>query len=137
MGFSHHFLLDPNFLVTKMSGELDDDLLLKHVMDLNDEAKWMTNLKELADCRNITNLDKLTTQGTVTAASAEHDKPDSKLAILVTDSSLLYGLARAYQMQAEIHRQEVRIFNTLVEAITWLADNDHEVKVFSDFFNKI
>ncbi len=135
MGFSRHYLKDHRFMFTKISGEVNDQNLVQHVIDLNKETEGISDLRELADCREISSLEKLTVQGTATSGDTERDRPDSLLARLVTDSTLLFGLARAYQTFAENKRKSVEIFKDIHKALTWLANEDHEVEVLNNFIN--
>ena len=136
MSFSRHFLTQHNFLLTKVENEIDDEQLMQHVLTLNKEAKDITCLRELADCRHLKSVEKLTVQGTTECASQEINKPGSLLAILVPDSPVIYGMARAYQMFSEDHRKAARVFNNLNDAIKWLSDNENELEIFMDFIDK-
>ncbi|MCK5519677.1 MAG: hypothetical protein KAI81_01070 [Candidatus Marinimicrobia bacterium] len=133
MGFSRYFQKDHNFMFTKISGEINDDNLMDHVLALNKKTDGITNLKELADCREITSMEKLTVQGIVRCSQSETNRPESLLALLVTDSTFLYGMARAYQTFSIDRRKAVMIFKNINEALIWLANDDREVEVLKDF----
>ena len=75
MGFSRHYFKDYNFMLTKISGEIDNNSLSQHVIDVNNEAEGISNLKELADCREITSVKLLSTQTTTMSAGNEKNKP--------------------------------------------------------------
>jgi len=124
MGFSRHYFKEYNFMLTKINGEINDNDLSRHVVALNKETEGLINLKELADCREITKIN-LTTQGTTINASHEKNKPGSKLAILTpVDNTLIFAMARAYQMFSEDYRESVGLFHDLNEALVWLTDNN-------------
>jgi uncharacterized protein YpmB len=136
MGFSRHYYKDYNFLLSKISGDINGKMFMQEVMELNKEAEGISNLKELADCREITNVKLLSTQMTTMSAGSEKDKPGSKLAILIPkDNNAVYGLANAYRMFAEDHRESVKLFRELQEALIWLSDSDLEAKSLSALVN--
>lgn len=54
MGFTRHYFQEHTFMLTKITGEINDDDLSQHVVALNKETEGLTNLKELTDCREIT-----------------------------------------------------------------------------------
>lgn len=124
MGFSRQYFQEFNFMLTKITGEINDKDLSHHVAVLNQEAKGLVNLKELADCREVTKIN-LSTQGTTYSASREKNKLGSKLAILTPKGNdLIFAMARAYQMFAEDFRESVHLFHDLHEALVWLADDN-------------
>ena len=123
MGFTRYALTDYNFILTKVVGDIADIDLLEHVQLLNGETQGLKNLLELADCRDITSMDRITVQGTVDSSQAEINKPGGLLALLITDSPLMFGMARAYQTFAAHKRQNVEIFKDLDEALAWLTDD--------------
>ena len=96
MGFTRYYSAEHNFMLTKITGEIDDNGLMSHVISLNKETSGLVNLRELADCREITKIN-LTTQGTVISASKEQDKPGSRGVILVPESySQIWCLRKSY-----------------------------------------
>lgn len=124
MGFSIHYFQEYNFILTKITGEVDDGDLAYHVAALNQKTDGIINLKELADCREVTVVN-LTTRGTTHSAGLEKNKPGSKLAILTPEGNdLVFAMARAYQMFSEDFRESVRLFRDLHEALEWLTDGD-------------
>jgi hypothetical protein len=106
------------------------------VISLNHETEGISGLRELADCRNITDLSRLSVQGTSDCAALENDRPDSLLALLVNDSSLLFGLARAYQTFSEENRKDTEIFKDLESALAWLSPDEQEKDRIRDFIAK-
>jgi len=123
MGFTRHYFDDLNFVLTKITGAINDNDLAMHVDALNKESKGKTNLKELADCRAITKIN-LTSQGTAINASNEKPKPGSILAILVPkDDEMIFAMARAYQMFSEDYRKSVYIFRDYHNALNWLSND--------------
>ena len=137
MGFSRNYLKPYNFVLTKITGDINDAELLQHVKALNRETRGISELRELADCRELTSVSALTAQGTTLAASAEEYKPGSLGVILVPkEKEAIYGMARAYQMFAEEHRESVMISRDLDEALNWLTkDNSAETEVLRAFID--
>ena len=136
MIFSRHFSKDHNFMYTKIAGEINDQNLRQHVIDKNKETEGISNFRELADCREISCMDSLTVQGAADSADTERDMHDSLLAILVTNSTLLFGLARAYQTFAEDRRKSVEIFKDIDKALAWLANDEQEVDLLNEYIKK-
>lgn len=133
MGFTRHLFKDDNFLLTVISGELENASFQKHIMEFNSIVKDVSNLRELVDCRGVTNLDNLTVEATVTASQQEEKRPDSLLALLVVESNpLIYGMARSYIAFPQFHRKDANIFTDYDEALNWLATNKQEKEVFKN-----
>jgi len=136
MGIRRQHAKGHNFILTLLSDTLNDEILMEHVRLLNIETTGAVNLKELADCRWLTSFDGLTVSGTTMCAKVENNKPGSLLAILVPPGNkALFGLARAYQMFAEKHRQIIRIFTDLHEALNWLGDDPSEAEALIEVVN--
>ncbi len=133
MGFSRYYLKEHNFLLTKVSGKITVDDLLQHVMTVNKEMGKNINLRQLTDCRNITDIQSLTVKETTNCAQRETNKPGSSLAIVVPDSPIIFGMVRAYTMFAEDHRREIKIFQNIHDALAWLANDPEEVNVLRNF----
>ncbi|MFW8602288.1 hypothetical protein ACOHYD_12510 [Desulfobacterota bacterium M19] len=133
MGFSRYYFKEHNFLLTRISGQIAVKDLLEHVITVNKEMTEKINLRQLTDCRSITNLQNLSVKDTTNCAQRETNKPGSSLAIVVPDSPIFFGMARAYAMFAEDHRGEVRIFQNTHDALEWLANNPEEVNILSNF----
>ena len=138
MGFTRHLFKDDNFLLTVISGELENASFQKHIMEFNTIVKGVPNLRELVDCRGITNLDNLTVEATVTASQQEDKRPDSLLALLVPKSNpLVYGMARSYIAFPQFQRQDANIFTDYDEALNWLAINKQEKENFNNLINSV
>ena len=133
MGFSAHFLKTRGFLLNTISGELTDENLMNHVSALNKVTRNMLDLRELADCRGVTCVDGLSAVGVAETANIEVLKPGSLLAILISESDLLYGMARAYQAFSEEKRKDTEIFSNLNDALRWLANDDIEYELLLEF----
>jgi len=137
MKFSRYHLEEKNFVLTKVFGEVNDKNLMKHITTLNKETVGYAALRKLSDCRGITNLESLTVSGIIHSSQYLDNRPDHMTAILVSDSPLLYGMARAFQMFSEEKRKDIQIFKNINEALSWLAVDEQEQKVFHDFINDV
>ena len=137
MGLSRHWLREHAFVVTKVSGAIDDRSLMEHVQALNRECAGVDASKELADCRELKDVASLSVTGVTQASSREMKKPGSRVVILVPkDSPVIYGLARAYQMFAAESRDEVMVFTDLNEAMQWLLQDETHVRSILEFVNE-
>ncbi len=124
MGISRYYSKDLNFLLTRIAGDIDDDDLFEHVIALNKETQGISNLREIADCRELTGIGSLTGPGTARAAMKEENKPGCFGVILVPiEKGVIYGMARAYQTFAQEHRESVEIYWEINEALKWLTTN--------------
>jgi len=136
MGFTRHFSKELNFLLAKATGEINDSDLASHVKAINEVTNGLSNVKGLADCREITEMN-LTTQDTMLSAQMEDNKPGSKIVILVPENNdLIYGMARSYQMFCEDYCEDVRVFQDYDEALFWLSNDDTHDKMALDNFIK-
>lgn len=130
MGFLRHFLPQHHFLLSEVYGEINSKDLFEHIFEINKLAENTDSLLELADCRGITEIN-LHTDDVVTSADIETDKIDSKLAILAPENNkLVYGMINAYRMFAEEHRQQVKIFTDVEQALSWLTDDKTQIDIF-------
>lgn len=137
MGFSRYYFKGHNFLLTKVSGKIAVDDLLQHVMAVNKEMAGKINLRQLTDCRNITDLQSLSVKDATNCAQREINKPGCLLAIVVPESPIFFGMARAYAMFAEDHRGEVQIFQNIHDALEWLANDPEEINILTDFVESV
>ena len=118
----YHPSLD--FVLTRISGDLDDEQLERHVRVFNSEAADRQGLMELADCRELRNVDRLNVTGALNAAALEQGQPrvaGGRLAILVPDNPVIFGLARAYASIACLHRDTADVCQGLREALECLG----------------
>ena len=134
MGFSRHWLRDHTFILTRVSGTIDNRSLLEHVQALNRERDGVIGMKELADCRDLRDVEALSVSAVTQAGSIEVKKPGSRLVILVPKQSpVIYGLARAYQMFASESREAVIVSTDVDEALRWLEFDETRLQVIKDF----
>ena len=133
MAFDLHYLEERRFMLTIVSADVDDQQLMQHVQSLNERTTGVDDLRELADCRQVTSLEQLSVRGTTLGAAHEVPRLNARLAILVTDSPLLFGLARAYQAFAEHQRGAVEIFQDAQEALSWLSEGRDDLHALRRF----
>ncbi len=118
-----------NFVWTQIRGDLTDQMFGEHVISLTEETLNYQSFSELADCRELKDIDGLSGAGIVDSALYEGERDPKvfgKLAILVTSADF-FGYASIYKVICEQYRTEVRIYKSLDEALCWLgvsADND-------------
>ena len=133
MGLSVYFNQKHNFMLTRLAGYIDNNNLRNHVLNLNKLTEGVSGLREIADCRKIENISYLTVEGTTIGAELESNKPGSLLAIVVPDSPSFYGVARVYQTFAGNHREAVKLFYNIRDALTWLGYGEAERKELITF----
>ncbi len=79
---------------------------------------------ELADCRGVSDISRLTEQGVEYSSSLECLKPGSRLVILIPpNNTMLNVLAGIYEASSEKFREEVVVMNELSDAVNWLTDD--------------
>jgi len=133
MGFSVYFNQKNHFVLTRLSGDIDNNNLRNHVLNLNKLTEGISELREIADCRNIENISYLTVEGTKIGAELESNKLGSLLAIVVPDSPLFYGMARVYQTFSGNHREAVNLFYNIRDALAWLGYGEVEIEELITF----
>jgi hypothetical protein len=133
MPFDLHYLEERRFMRTVVHGALDDEQLMRHVDELNRRTRGADDLREFADARGLTDMDALTVSGTTLAAAHEVPRLKSRLAIVIENTPLLIGLARAYQAFAQQQRGSVEIFHDPDAALGWLAEGHDDLPVLQRF----
>ena len=126
MSITRTYNKEHNFMLTRLADSVNDEEVFDHVRALNRELSDKIHVKELADCRDLTDV-HITTDGTVFNATQEDIKLGSNLAILVPEgSSYIFSLARAYQMFSKEFRNSVMVFRNPDEAMAWLTNHNPE-----------
>jgi len=111
-----------NFILTLMYGKLTNAQIGEHVVAMNKEYASCTGVTELADCRFLTDVSKLTPEQLSIAASMEEGQPRTlggKGAIVVSNNEI-FALARVYAAVASNARDDSQVFRDLDAAINWL-----------------
>lgn len=108
-----------NFAFATFRGNIDNISLKNFILTYN-ETLVESPCLELVDLRELAGVDGLTVKGTIEASKHLKSNPGSKLAILIPESNLIYGMARAFQVLSEHRRSGVEIFKEKEAAIRWL-----------------
>ena len=125
MPIRREYIESCDLMLTQLVDEISDKDLMNEVHRLNKMIQSHPNLKELADCRLLSECSQLTTRGATRSASQENIRSGSKLAIVIpSDSLFLFGIARAYKTFSETRRKEVQIYLNLPDALHWLQLDD-------------
>ncbi|NWF39218.1 hypothetical protein F3F96_08725 [Mariprofundus sp. NF] len=111
-----------NFVLTLIYGKLTNSELTTHVVEMNRDYNHIKGVRELADCRFLTDVSELT--GSAVLHSAELEEGNSRViggrGAIVATSDLIYGLANMYAAVASNIRDESRVFRSMDEALQWL-----------------
>jgi hypothetical protein len=135
MPFTRHHYPSRNFILTRVFGRIDDLELREHVLELNSEAEGQLGMLEIADCRDLVDVEHVTVRGATEAAALEegHGRAEGgRLAILVGSDRVVFGLARAYGAFAEDARGHVTVCRSMTTAIEFLGlqDSSDELEAF-------
>lgn len=133
MGFSRYYLKDYRFMLTRITGDMNDHNSMEHIIAHNREADGITDLRELTNGRKIDSMAALTVQGVIECAMLAQERPQGLLALLVPDSALYFGLARVFQTFTEKRSRGVRIFKNIDAAVKWLSNSEAELAFFAQF----
>jgi len=111
-----------NVVLTLIYGKLTSSELSAHVTEMNDEYNTIEGIRELADCRYLTDVSELT--GSTLINSAAMEKGSSRTiggkGAIVVASDLIYGLASMYAAVARDIRDDSRVYRNMGEAVEWL-----------------
>ena len=135
MGFARFHAPNLRFVLTRLSGRIDDQSLCDHVLALNEEAAATEGLRELAVVDADTDASAITVQGTYEAARLEAGRPrtvSGRLAICVSNE-LHFGLARVYATGSDGTREDQRVGYSVPEALDWLASSDADRRALAAF----
>ncbi|MEN8223009.1 MAG: hypothetical protein ABFR36_07085 [Acidobacteriota bacterium] len=117
---------EQNFVLTIIYDELTDMELIEHVHAMNTEYDGIKGVKELADCRYLYDVSKLTARDMLSTADAE--KGSSRViqgkGAIVAESDIVFGLASMYAAIASNIREESKAYRSLDEAINALELGD-------------
>ena len=116
----HYFLDDKNFVLTIASGEIRDKEFIENVSYVRSSERLSDNYTGIVDCRGVTSFKTPTSDAIFSASKGVFQKNNDKnrrLAVL-SDSKLVYGLARMYEFYSR--NAEVEVFRDLTSAVKWL-----------------
>ncbi|MEQ9400112.1 MAG: hypothetical protein RJQ04_13200 [Longimicrobiales bacterium] len=131
MAVRHHILPDHGFVLSCLSGALDDAGIHGHVSALNERLADASAVLELADCRTLRDLRGLSVQALISAANREAGQPriqGGRLAVVVS-SDLVYGLGRVYTTIAAEVGRAAEVFRDVDAALDWLGDGPWRAEV--------
>ncbi|MCP4642533.1 MAG: hypothetical protein GY851_18965 [bacterium] len=122
MGFTRHLVPELKFVLTRIRGVLDDQQLAQHVADLNREAAAIEGLRELADCRDVQDFSRMTSEGLFRASELERDQPRTAGSVicLLVDSPATYGMAKAYATMVSDYRARTLVSYSLDETLEFM-----------------
>lgn len=123
MTIKRTYFEDDNFVLTHMYGKLTAAELGQHVLEMNSEYKGKRSVNELADCRFLTDVSELSTQGVISSAQMQKgaERTSGSRGGIVVASDAVYGLARAYSVFSQQTRIDSRVFRSVDEAVNWLG----------------
>ena len=116
-----------NFVLSVFSGCLTNDALSRHMADMVEATEGMVGYSELADCSGLTDVSALSV-GAVAYAGSYKAGRGSRVAILVGEEPVLFGMARAFQTLSSETSEHVELFVRKEEALEWLSDGEDELK---------
>jgi len=137
MNIPFYYFSENRFLFNRFPPRVSGRDLHQFVQSVNHEAHGITDLRQFSDCTAVNDVSHLSTHCIQHCTAVEEKRPESKLAILVSESLVVYGLSRAYQMLAEDNRKEIRIFKQRHEALIWLSDSVHDLDVIQSSINVV
>ena len=126
MSIERVFFRDHNFVLTIISGKLTGRELSEHVLAMNRDYAFIKGIRELADCRFLTDVSELEEQEVVSSAGKERGslRVVGGRGAIVAISEEVYSLAEMYADVASRIREDARAFRSMDEAIRWLELED-------------
>ena len=110
-------------------GIVTDRELLAHVRALTIDPRFVRNLHQLADLRDVTDVE--VTAATIRKMASLNPYGDGSRRAVVVTSDLLFGMARMYQILRDEPTDELEIFRTLDDALRWLEILDANEELLS------
>jgi len=126
MAIERIYYKEQNFVLTLIYDELTDLELIKHVHAMNSEYEGIFGLKELADCRFLFDVSKLTARDMLSTADAEKgtERVLHGKGAIIAESDVVFGLASMYAAIASNIREESKAYRNLDEGINALDIGD-------------
>jgi hypothetical protein len=112
-------------VLTKMEGVVTDDELLVIQRELRDDPRFRPDLNTLVDATEVT-VAKLTANGLREAGQASPFGAGSRRALVAQAGGVVYGMARMFEMLADLEPVTTRVFDNLAEAKAWLGLPDEQ-----------
>jgi len=120
MPASYEIDRERRLILNRAWGVLTADDLRVTREKLQDDPEFQSDFAQLFDLRDVTEIAiSSTMMGNV--ASSSVFLPGVRRAF-VTGNAMQFGMARMFAAHAEIHRQQVRVFREMSEALAWLGE---------------
>ena len=126
MSIERVFFREHNFVLTIIFGKLTGRELSEHVLAMNRDYSFIKGIRELADCRFLTDVSELDEQEVVSSAGKERGslRVVGGRGAIVAISEEIYNLAEIYADVASQIREDAKVFRSMDEAIRWLELED-------------
>ena len=117
------YRIDParKLIVSWASGELTEVELDDHLAELTNDPAFNGSYDQIADLREITSLRISSTF--VKRKSLHTAHTDRSRRAFVASSDVVFGTSRMFQILADEHPDEVRVFRDLDDALVWLGQD--------------
>jgi hypothetical protein len=122
MPITRHFHASNNFMLTQVSGLVDEAAVRTHLKAMNEEAAGYKGLKELADCRQMETGCR-SVHDLVETASLEKGQSwaTGGQLVIVVSQPVAFGMARVYLTGSEGARKQVHVTYSMEDACTRLG----------------
>ena len=140
MGFKFDFYPKYEFAYTQCYGIIDDRSMHIHLMNYNLEADSLelNTIRELADTRNISKVNKATAKGFIEMARFDMEKSTGRreyLAILASDA-LIEQMAGLYGKSIDASKEGIGIFYDVKTALAWLGYDSSKINAIRKFMKE-
>lgn len=119
MSCAYHIDVIHRCVFTSCWGDLTDEDLLGHQRSISVHPRFEQTMSQCMDYREVTQV-SLTTEGVRTIAARSAFDPRARRAF-VMNRLVLKGLARMYQVIADVPDDTLRIVESREEAYAWLG----------------
>ena len=137
MSIERIFFREYNFVFSIFFGKLTGKELSAHVLAINRDYAFIKGIRELTDCRFLTDVSEVDGQEFVSSASTKQGLWGGiwGRGAIVATSGEMYNLAKMYADVASYIREDARAFRSMDEAVRWLELEDFK-KYFLPIINK-
>jgi hypothetical protein len=120
------YFREHNFVLTIIFDKLTGRELAEHVLAMNRDYASIKGIRELADCRFLTDVSELDEGEVVFSASKEQGslRVVGGRGAVVATSDEVYKLAKMYCDIAAQIREDAKVFRSMDDAIRWLELED-------------
>ncbi|GEM_PF-7012589 len=124
---SFHADAENHFLLTVFSGALTDEALYRHFEAVEGVSSQLSPYRELVHGLGVDDVSGISVRALVQLARRSDHGECVRLAILMKESPLFFGLARAFQTVASSPRSQVKLFHDRDMAMHWLAKDERDL----------